>query len=77
VPKGAAVLTAITNVPGQPPAITINKYGKGRAIYLATPVQMPILAPLARSLYDSIGIERGPITPGEYSQGWWKGTRCV
>jgi len=48
---------------GNPPAITTNKFGKGRAIYVATPAQPEIMRPLLRSLYASLGIEPGPKTP--------------
>jgi beta-galactosidase len=68
-PREARVLASFTNVPERSPAITVNSYGKGRAIYLATPAQMPLLAPLVRSLYAELGIERGPATPeGVYAR---------
>jgi beta-galactosidase len=48
----------------------VNSYGKGRAIYVAVPSQMPVLAPLVRSLYSELGIEKGPDTPaGVYARG--------
>jgi len=62
-PKGAKVLASFTNVPEHSPAITVNSFGKGRAIYLAAPAQMSLLGPLVRSLYNEAGIERGPATP--------------
>lgn len=62
-PRGAKVLANFTNVPGNPPAITDNVYGRGHAIYLATPAQMATLSPLVETLYGRLGIERGPATP--------------
>jgi hypothetical protein len=35
----------------------------GRAIYLAVPAQSSMLGPLLRSLYPTLGMERGPVTP--------------
>jgi beta-galactosidase len=68
-PRGAKVLASFTNLPEHSPAITVNSYGKGRAIYLATPAQMALLAPLVRGLYSQLGIERGPETPpGVYAR---------
>ena len=62
-PSTAEVLSRFTNLDGTPPAITINRFGKGRAIYLATPAQQQIMKPLYRQLYASLGIEPGPKTP--------------
>jgi beta-galactosidase len=62
-PSTAKTLATFENTPAKSPAITINKFGKGRAIYLATAAQAPFIEPLVRSLYDELGIERGPATP--------------
>lgn len=62
-PSTAKTLATFENTPARSPAITINKFGKGRAIYLATTAQAPFIEPLVRSLYDELGIERGPSTP--------------
>jgi beta-galactosidase len=68
-PGTAKAMARFTNTPEKSPAITVNSYGKGRAIYVAVPAQMPILAPLVRSLYADLGIERGPETPsGVYAR---------
>ncbi|MCE4536933.1 beta-galactosidase [Pelomonas sp. P7] len=62
-PSTAQALARIVNADGQPPAITVNRFGKGQAIYLATSGQPQLLAPLYRRLYTELGIERGPATP--------------
>lgn len=62
-PSTAQVLARIVNAEGQPPAITVNRFGKGQAIYLATAAQPGLLEPLYARLYESLGIERGPRTP--------------
>jgi beta-galactosidase len=62
-PSTAKPLAMFTNTPKPSPAITINHYGKGRAIYLATAAQGAFIDPLIRSLYGELGIERGPVTP--------------
>jgi len=62
-PSTAKTLAVFENTPAKSPAITVNKFGKGRAIYLATAAQAPFIEPLIRSLYDDLGIERGPSTP--------------
>jgi beta-galactosidase len=67
--RGAQPLASFTNTPEKSPAITINTYGKGQAIYVAVPAQMPALAPLMRGLYSKLDILRGPETPsGVYAR---------
>jgi beta-galactosidase len=68
-PKTAKTMTTFTNTPEKSPALTVNSYGKGRAIYVGVPAQMSVLAPLVRSLYADLRIERGPETPsGVYAR---------
>ena len=68
-PSTAQVQARFTNVDGTPPAITVNNFGKGRAIYVATPAQPQIMRPLYRQLYASLGIAPGPKTPdGVYAR---------
>jgi beta-galactosidase len=65
----AKTMATLTNTPETSPAITVNNYGKGRAIYVAVPAQMAALAPLVRSLYSGLAIEKGPETPrGVYAR---------
>jgi beta-galactosidase len=68
-PSSAEVMARFSNVDGSPPSITVNHFGKGRAIYVATPAQSAIMRPLYRQLYASLGIEPGPMTPdGVYAR---------
>lgn len=68
-PQTAQTLAKFSNLPGNPPAITVNRYGKGQAIYLATPSQASLIDPLVRSLYEPLGIRTGPKTPdGVYAR---------
>ncbi|MDO9609404.1 MAG: beta-galactosidase [Brevundimonas sp.] len=68
-PSTATVMGRIDNVDGKPPVATVNTFGKGRAIYLATPAQPSVMTPLYRSLYAELGIDRGPTTPdGVYAR---------
>jgi beta-galactosidase len=68
-PHTAKAMAMFTNTPERLPAITVNTYGKGRAIYLAVPAQMAVLAPLVRRLYAELHIEKGPDTPsGVYAR---------
>jgi len=62
-PSTAEVLARFTNVDGQTPAVTVNRYGKGRAIYVGATAQAGLMGPLYRQLYASLGIEPGPKTP--------------
>ena len=62
-PSTAEVLARFANVDGQTPSITVNKFGKGRAIYVATAAHPQLMRPLYRQLYASLGIEPGPKTP--------------
>lgn len=68
-PSTAEVMARFSNFDGNLPAITVNHFGKGRAIYVATLAQPQILRPLLRHLYASVGIEPGPKTPdGVYAR---------
>lgn len=68
-PRTAKAMAMFTNTPEKSAAIAVNDYGKGRAIYVAVPAQMSVLAPLVRSLYADLGIDKGPETPpGVYAR---------
>jgi beta-galactosidase len=62
-PSTAKVVARFSNVEGSPPIITINSFGKGKAIYVATPAQQSVMEPLYRGLYAELGIVAGPKTP--------------
>lgn len=68
-PATAKVLGRFANADGSPPVLTVNQFGKGRAIYVATPAQPSIMQPLYRSLYPELNIQPGPKTPeGVYAR---------
>jgi beta-galactosidase len=68
-PQTAQTLATFSNIPGHPPAVTVNKYGKGQAIYLAAAAQPSLIGPIVRSLYEPLGIQPGPKTPeGVYAR---------
>jgi beta-galactosidase len=68
-PTTARTLARFSNLPGNPPAVTVNNYGKGQAIYLAAPAQPTLIAPIIESLYGALGIKPGPATPeGVYAR---------
>ncbi len=68
-PSTARVLSRFTNTADHSPAVTINQYGKGAAVYLATESKASAIAPILNDLYKMTGIERGPQTPeGVYAR---------
>jgi beta-galactosidase len=62
-PSTATVVARFTNTADHTPAITLNKFGKGKAIYLATESNATAIAPLLNYLYAVSGIQPGPQTP--------------
>ena len=57
------------NLQDAPPAVTFNHYGKGRAVYVATPAQPSLMRRLYREILPGLGIEAGPATPpGVYAR---------
>jgi beta-galactosidase len=68
-PSTATVVARFTNVADHAPAVTINKFGKGNAIYLATESNPSAIGPLMNYIYTIAGIQPGPKTPeGVYSR---------
>lgn len=68
-PSTAKIMARFSNIDGFPPVVTINHFGKGKAIYVATVAQSSVLQPLFRQLYHDLGIPRGPVTPnGVYAR---------
>jgi beta-galactosidase len=62
-PSTATVLARFANTADQTAAVTINKFGKGNAIYLATVSNALSVGPVLKHLYKLAGIQPGPQTP--------------
>jgi beta-galactosidase len=62
-PSTAAVVAQFTNTADHSPAVTLNKFGKGNAIYLATESDASAIQPLLNYLDITAGIQPGLITP--------------
>jgi len=62
-PKGAEILGTITSLEKDYPIMTLNKYGKGRAIYVGLPAKNEVLNPLVDELINELGIKKGPEVP--------------
>lgn len=68
-PSTAKVLARFTNTGDRSPALTINRYGEGSAIYLATEAKTTTVGPILDFVGKLAGIERGPETPeGVYAR---------
>ena len=63
------MLFRFTNIPDHGPAITINKFGKGNALYLATESNPSTIGPILERVLHLAGIQAGPLTPeGVYAR---------
>ncbi len=62
-PSTARVLARFVNTPGHTPAVTINQFGKGNAIYLATESNAAAIKPVLNHIYKLADIQSGPSTP--------------
>jgi beta-galactosidase len=68
-PSTATVLGRFTTTAERSPAITLNKFGRGNAIYLATESNPSAVEPLLNYLYKMVRIQPGPATPdGVYAR---------
>jgi beta-galactosidase len=68
-PSTATVVARFTNTSDHAPALTINDFGKGKAIYLATESNPSAIKPLMNYLYEVAGIHPGLKTPdGVYAR---------
>ncbi len=68
-PSTAKVLARITNVAGNPPALTINSFGKGAALYLATESNPSVMKLVVSHVLQLAEIQAGPPTPeGVYAR---------
>ena len=61
--KGATVLANIISLDKDYPAITVNKYEKGQAIYVSLPANSGAIGNLLDVLIDELGIKKGPSVP--------------
>jgi len=62
-PKGAEVIGSLTSLDRDYPIMTLNKYGKGRAIYVGLPAKGEVLGSLVDDLIEELGIKKGPEVP--------------
>jgi beta-galactosidase len=61
--KGAVVLASITSLDKDYPIMTLNKYGKGRAVYVGLPAKGDVLGGIVDELIEELGIKKGPNVP--------------
>lgn len=59
----AKAIARISNVEGNPPLITENSFGKGKAYYVATPSDPAVMSVLYGDLLSQLEIPVGPKTP--------------
>ncbi|KAK1176829.1 beta-galactosidase [Streptomyces sp. NBS 14/10] len=62
-PVTADVLARAAGLDGDRPLITANRYGAGRAVYIALPARREVLDPLLESEITRLGIDPGPSVP--------------
>jgi len=62
-PKGAEVIGALTSLDKDYPIMTINKFGKGKAIYVGLPADGNVLGGIVDDLIKELGIKKGPDVP--------------
>lgn len=68
-PSTATVLARFTNTVDHSPAVTVNRFGKGNALYLATPSDSSAIGPVLHHVLELAGIQIGPSTPdGVYAR---------
>jgi beta-galactosidase len=68
-PSTATVLATFANIAGDLPALTVNLFGKGRALYLATESNITVMGPVESKVLRLAGIQSGPATPeGVYAR---------
>ena len=69
VPSTATVLATFNNVAGHSPALTVNRFGKGKALYLAMESNVTAMAPVESKVLRLAGVQSGPATPeGVYAR---------
>ncbi|MDA3929837.1 MAG: beta-galactosidase [Prolixibacteraceae bacterium] len=62
-PKGAEVIGTLTSLDQDYPIMTINKFGKGKAIYVGLPADGNVLGGIVDDLIKELGIKKGPEVP--------------
>ena len=62
-PRGAEVLSKIVSLDRDYPIVTVNRYGKGRAIYIGLPAKGEVLTPLVDQLIGELSMRKGPEAP--------------
>jgi len=68
-PSTATVLARFTNTADHSAAVTMNRYGKGNAVYLATESKPAAIGPLLNHLCKAAGVQPGPQSPeGVYAR---------
>jgi beta-galactosidase len=68
-PSTATVMARFTSTADHTPAVTINKFGKGSAIYLATESNASAIGPVLAYLCKATGVQSGPESPdGVYAR---------
>ena len=68
-PSTAIVMASFSGSESQTPAITVNHFGKGQAIYVAMPSTPIVMGPILNRLMRMQGIDHGPDTPeGVYAR---------
>lgn len=68
-PSTATVLARFANTTDRSPAVTMNRFGKGNAVYLATESKASSIGPVLNHVYKLVGIRPGPETPdGVYAR---------
>jgi beta-galactosidase len=61
--NSAKVLGYITSIDKEYPIITLNNFGKGKAIYVGLPAKVETLNPLIDELINTLSIKKGPEVP--------------
>jgi len=65
----ATTLASFSGSSNKEPAITVNSFGKGKAIYVSMPSTASVMGPILDHLLRAEGINRGPATPeGVYAR---------
>jgi beta-galactosidase len=68
-PTTSTVLARFNNTSDKTPAITVNNFGKGKAVYLATESKATSIAPVLKHFAKETGVTPGPQTPdGVYAR---------